>query len=705
MKENTESSRAKLLPQNTFLEGNQNKLILPVVKEEDIFRVINELEDYAFIILDKNGIITTWNKGAEKIKGYTAKEIIGKHYRIFYSKEDKEAHLPEKVLQEATSEGKAEYEGWRIRKNGSRFWGSITLSAIYDNDRKIIGYVKVTRDLTEKKIAEEQFSNVLEELRQRNQELHNSEIRYHKMIDEVQDYAIILLDKDGRVADWNKGAEKLKGYRPDEIMGKSFRLFYPKDDKAAKLPEKLLDQAVRNGSVLHEGWRVKKDGTRFWGSVAITALHDDNRNIIGFSKVTRDLTDRKIAEDQLMNIAEFLRQKNEELRQSEQRYYKMIEEVEDYAIILLTQDGRIENWNVGAELIKGYKAEEIVGKSFKLFYTEEDCKNKVPEKILEEATMHGKSIHEGLRVRKDGSTFWGNVVVTALHDINGKLIGFSKVTRDLTERKKAEDALKANARELNEKNKTLERLNAELSSFTYVASHDLKEPLRKIQIFSERLQESQSLSAEALEYLTKIRSTTSRMKRLIDDLLSLSQVSNLEDTVLEEINLNTLIGTVKNDLDIAISEKKATIKYDKLPVVSGRQFQFHQLFLNLISNALKFSKADVPPVITISAKKVKGSESKEPNLSRDQVYHLITVEDNGIGFEAAYSKKIFNAFQRLHPKTEISGTGIGLAIVKKIVDNHDGTIIAEGRPDAGAIFKIYLPIDKDEVSSEATKDI
>lgn len=658
---------------------------------EAYYHIVSEVEDYAIILLDTKGKILTWNKGAEKVKGYSASEIIGKSYKTFYTKEDKIDSVPDKILHEAEEKGRASYEGWRVKKDGTRFWGSITITALHNEHGMVAGFLKVTRDLTERKIAEDQLGNYLEELRQKNEALKKSEERYHKMVSEVKDYAIILLDKEGRVLDWNKGAEKLKGYTSKEIIGKSFRMFYPKEDKEAKLPERLLGEAVRKGSVLHEGWRVRKDGIRFWGSVAITALRGDDDEIIGFSKVTRDLTKKKAAEDQLNILMEELQQKNEELRQSETRYHKMIAEVQDYAIILLDENGNIQNWNVGAERIKGYSSSEIIGKSFRIFYTKEDADNKMPEKLISEARRNGKVSHEGWRVRKDGSRFWGNITITALHDEEGSVIGFSKVTRDLTERKKAEDALKANAAQLDIKNKTLERLNQELSSFSYVASHDLKEPLRKIQTFAQRITARGGLTDADRDDIEKIKSSAARMQRLIEDLMSYSLVSN-DKTTFEKVNLNDILVTVKNDLEITIHEKNATIEADRLPVLQGVSFQLHQLFLNLVSNSIKFSKADESPFIKITYKIIKGPDIPGEKATGNNKYHQITFCDNGIGFAPEYSTKMFEAFQKLHPKNVFAGSGIGLAIVKKVMENHNGIIVAEGKPDVGATFYLYFPV-------------
>lgn len=659
--------------------------------EEAFQRMIAEVEDYAIILLDEAGNVVSWNKGAELVKGYSMDEIVGKNYAVFYPQEDKDSHLPEKLLTLARKNGKAHHEGWRIRKDGSGFWGSVSITAVHDEKGKVIRFLKVTRNLTERKISENNNNKHSTEIKQKNEALKVSEDRYHKIIAEVQDYAIILLDTEGNILDWNKGAERIKGYTSEEIIGKNFRLFYRQEDRDANLPEKLLKEAVKNGSVTREGWRIRKDGSLFWGSVAITALHDDNGNNIGFLKVTRDLTDKRNNEDRLRNFTERLQRKNEELRLAQQEHQKMISEVQDYAIILLDKDGNIKNWNTGAEYIKGYSAKEIIGKNFNEFYTKEDREKKLPEQLLEEARDAGKVAHEGWRVRKDGSRFWGSVVITALHDQHGNVMGFSKVTRDLTEKKKADDALRSSAEQLNIKNRTLEKLNAELSSFNYVASHDLQEPLRKIQTFATRLREKEELSGNGEEYLEKIKTGAAQMQNLIAALLSYSQVSN-DTSTFERIDLNEVVQTVKGDLEIAIQEKKAVIQSADLPVILGVPHQLHQLFQNLLANALKFSKTDQPSIIKINTRVVKTSDVPGLISTSNRTCHQISVSDNGIGFDPEFSNKIFEVFQRLHPKNTFGGTGIGLAIVKRIMENHHGVVFAEGESNGGATFNLYFPI-------------
>ena len=244
----------------------------------DVANFFDEVSDDAIIQLDLNGTIRSWNKGAERIKGYSAKEIIGRNYRIFYTMDDRTEKLSERLLSEAKLNGRTAYEGWRVRKDGTHFWGSMTLTALHDDDGNVKGFLKITRDLTGKKNAEDNYNDLVETLKVKNEELRKSEERYHKMVSEIVDYAIIFLDRDGKILDWNKGAEKLKGYTAREIIGKNFRVFYPKKEKDAGLPQKLLSLAEQKGSITHEGWRLRKNGEKFWGNIVITTLHDEDGN-------------------------------------------------------------------------------------------------------------------------------------------------------------------------------------------------------------------------------------------------------------------------------------------------------------------------------------------------------------------------------------------------------------------------------------------
>jgi PAS domain S-box-containing protein len=660
--------------------ANSSRQVLNWIKEASFEKVIDVIEDYAIVVLDANGNIVLWSLGAERFLGYKGDEIVGRNFKLFFSIEDKNHRRPEVLLLEAFKRGKAIDEGWRLRKDGSLRWASISLSSIRDADKQIIGYISLTRDLTDKKIIEDSQSTKAEELRQRNVELARSENQYHKMIAEVQDYAMILLSPDGDILDWNRGAEHIKKYKAADIVGRNFKIFYSNEDKIAHLPERLLNEARTLGRVNHEGWRIRKDGTRFWGSVTITALHDDDNELIGFSKVTRDLTERKMSEDRLANASEELRDRNKELRRSEEQYHRMVSEVSDYAILLLDVNGTILNWNAGAEQIKGYSAEEIIGKSFRIFYTNEDRLARLPEMLLDQALAQGRTSHEGWRVRKDGTKFWGGVVITALHDENNNVIGFTKVTRDLTERKRADDELRETAAKL-------QTTNQELASFTHVASHDLKEPLRKIRVFLSQVEDVE-MSEKVRRSFSKIEQSARNMQGLIDDLLAYSVVA-YNKTEYSPTDLNQVARGAIGDVEILLEDKGGRIDVGSLPTINGIAFQLRQVFQNLLSNALKFSRPGVAPLISIRCDQVNGSGL--PALNGSSKFFRISVIDNGLGFNQEDASHIFDPFARLAATKAIPGTGIGLAIVKKVIENHGGTVTAEAIAGKGATISLYLP--------------
>lgn len=371
-----------------------------------------------------------------------------------------------------------------------------------------------------------------------------------------------------------------------------------------------------------------------------------------------------------------------DVKSTERRYQKMIDEVEDYAIIMLDVNGIIQNWNKGAQKIKGYTEEEIIGKHFSIFYPKEDQQRGLPEKLIGQAAAEGKAIHEGWRVRKDGSSFWGSVVITAMHDNDGSIIGFSKVTRDLTERKLAEQQILKYTQQLESQNK-------ELQKFAFAAAHDMKEPLRKIQLYNSMVLEAEELllSARQKDYLLRAADAAKRMQGLIDDMLSFTKVSE-QSIAFENVNLQDVVEELTTFFAETLEDTGGKIIATNLPGMYGIPFQVRQLLENLIGNSLKYHRKGVPPEIVVTA----GVESiLNPSTGRQENILLLTVADNGIGFDQHYAMKIFEMFERLHTRDEYPGTGIGLAICRKIVENHRGTIQATSQPGEGAVFNIYLP--------------
>lgn len=375
---------------------------------------------------------------------------------------------------------------------------------------------------------------------------------------------------------------------------------------------------------------------------------------------------------------------NEALKRSEERFNKMVSEVEDYAILLLDEKGFIQNWNAGAEKIKGYKASEIIGKHFSIFYLPEDQLNFLPEQLIREATTKGKAVHEGWRVRKDGTTFWGSIVITAIHDDKQRVIGFTKVTRDLSENKRKENQIRQYSEEL-------ELRNRELEQFAYAASHDMKEPLRKIQFYVDAVfnNVNQVLDEKNSEYLKRANYAAKRMQHLIENILNYTRAGSLGEFI-EWVDLNDLVNEFVELHSDEIEQHEIHIHYSKLPVIKGIDFQLRQLIDNLLWNAIKYRHPDRQCKIQVVVSQMKGSEISFQRVDHNVTYYIISIIDNGIGFDEKYAASIFEIFQRLLSK-EKSGSGIGLALCKKIVQNHKGFISASAVMNEGARFDIYLP--------------
>lgn len=506
---------------------------------------------------------------------------------------------------------------------------------------------------------------------------------------------IYTCDNEGRITFFNTAAEELWGEAPEpgvSLWYEFMKVFKP-DGTPLRHEDCPVTEAVRLEHPVREKELLLelKDGGRRHILLNVHPLINENNEVSGVLNMATDITDKKL-EDELLHasenkyrsLSELLEKKVEErtfsLKKSEERYHKMIEEVQDYAIILLDRDGFILNWNLGAEKIKGYTDEEIVGKNFRLFYQPHDRESLLPERLINQAHDTGRAVHEGWRVRKDGSKFWGLVVITALHDDANDIIGFSKVTRDLTERKLADDQMLEYAKEIEFRNKQLEE-------YAYIASHDLQEPLRKIQIFAEMLESNIGNETMVRKNIEKINSAAQRMSNLIKDVLKYSQLSRA-DELYDVVDLNTVINTIKDDFELLIGQKNVQLKHEKLPVIKGIPIQLHQLFANLINNAIKF--ASEHPLIEIYSSTLDPVEVRTyPGLNASRPFVKITVKDNGMGFEQQYGEQVFKMFKRL---TDNSGTGIGLALCKKIAENHGGHIDVASQPGVGTEFMILLPV-------------
>jgi PAS domain S-box-containing protein len=474
------------------------------------------------------------------------------------------------------------------------------------------------------------------------------------------------------------------------VVGKTIEEAFPElVDTGIK---ELLDNVYRSGEPYY-GNEYEVDLVRAGRSehLFLNFVYTPLRNVDGIITgvmviaidVTEMVTARRKIEQVVAERTRELTNVNMELQYSEKRYHRMIDEVEDYAIIFLDKNGIVQNWNKGAEKIKGYKESEIVGKSFEQFYLPEDQKNGVPKRFLEEAVANGKASMEGWRVKKGGNRFWGSILLTALHDDAGNVIGFSKVTRDLTERKLAEDKVR-------EYSENLEAQNRELEQFAYAASHDMKEPLRKIYFFGTSLKDNigDELDEKSANYLTRILASTQKMSNLVDNLLNYSKTTANIDAI-EKVDLNQVVEEVIAGVHDDPENAGVIFEVDGLPRILGIPFQCIQLLDNLVRNSIKYRSPDRSCVIRISYEQVD-QLAEDDNAQTE--YHKISVIDNGIGFEQQYAERIFEIFQRLGTIPGKTGAGIGLAICKRIVLNHNGMIQAFGKRGEGARFDIYLPI-------------
>jgi PAS domain S-box-containing protein len=374
------------------------------------------------------------------------------------------------------------------------------------------------------------------------------------------------------------------------------------------------------------------------------------------------------------------------LRDSEELFRLLVDGVSDYAIYMVDPFGKVMSWNKGAERLKGYTSDEIIGRDVSVFFTPEDVAKGKPASELARAAGNGRAEEESWRVRKDGSRFWADVVVTALRDDDGRLRGYAKVTRDFSARKRSEDAGRDAGNKLRAYAARLERSNRELETFASVASHDLQEPLRKIRAFGDRLASKYGpqLEPDARDYLERMCGAAGRMQALIENLLSFSRVTTKAKPFVA-VDLASVARDVLSDLESRIAQTGGRVEVGELPTLVADATQMQQLLQNLLVNALKFRRDGVPPVVRVTSRPLPDGERFE-----------LRVQDNGLGFEEQYAERIFGMFQRLHGRSEFEGTGIGLAICRKIVERHDGTIVASGVPGEGALFVVIMPYRQPE---------
>ncbi len=503
------------------------------------------------------------------------------------------------------------------------------------------------------------------------------------LVDAVQDYAIFLLGPEGEIRTWNTGAKRIMGYGEEEVAGRKFTLFYGPDDLAARKPQRELETAAREGRVEDEGWRIRKDGTRFWANTVIAVLRNDDGSIRGFAKVTRDMTESREAE--------------ERLRQSAETFQLLVSSVRDYAIFMLDPQGNVATWNTGAQDIKGYTPEEIIGRHFSRFYTEEDIRGGKPERELAIARERGSVEDEGWRVRKDGSRFWANVVITAVYDSRGELRGFSKVTRDITERKEAEETQRAllaqrearmhaeEARRIAEASyRAAQEANRAKDEFLMTLSHELRTPMTAILGWSRLLPTMSPSDPMFREAVAAISSGAQLQARLIDDILDVSRVvSGKLRLAPETVEVSRVIMNAVDAVRATADAKQITLSTSFAPALGtivADPVRLQQVMWNLVANAVKFTPH--LGAVRISAQRTASQLQ-------------ISVTDTGEGIDPEFLRHVFEPFRQAEtPQTRThGGLGLGLSIVRYIVEAHGGTVTAQSEGGGkGATFTVTLPV-------------
>jgi PAS domain S-box-containing protein len=503
------------------------------------------------------------------------------------------------------------------------------------------------------------------------------------LVDAVEDYAVFLLDPEGVIRSWNRGAARIMGYSEDEVVGQHFSIFYGPEDLAAEKPKHELETATSEGRVEDEGWRIRKDGQRFWANTVITLLHDSKGEITGFAKVTRDMTGRRHAE--------------EELRQSTEVFQLLVSAVRDYAIFMLDPNGNIATWNRGAERIKGYKPDEIIGSHFSRFYTEEDKANHKPERELEIAREQGSVEDEGWRVRKDGTRFWANVVITAVFDRSGELRGFAKVTRDISDRKEAEETRRAlleqrearvqaeeERRRVEDSYRVSQEANRAKDNFLMTLSHELRTPMTAILGWSRMLPSMSTDDPMFHEAVMSIAGGAQLQARLIDDILDVSRiVSGKLRLAPETIEVARVIMNAAEAVHATAAAKQITLTMSLPPALGAivaDPTRIQQVIWNLLTNAVKFTPRG-------------GKVEVTAHRTASQVQ--VSVTDSGEGIDPQFLPHIFEPFRQAEsPQTRVhGGLGLGLSIVRYIAEAHGGTVSAESQGRGkGSTFTVALPV-------------
>ena len=600
--------------------------------EEQQRTLLDEVQDYAIFMLDPQGRVVSWNAGAEGIKGYRADEIIGRNFSCFFAPDDIERGRPEEVLRITAESGRHEEQCMRVRKDGSRFVASVTFVAVRDAAGNLQGFYEISHDLSETK---------------------ESGAKYRGLLEAAPD-AMVVVNQSGEIVLLNLQAEKQFGYHRDELVGQKVKDIIPQGFAERLIADDLRPAADALAQQIGTGIELtgrRKDGSEFPIEIMLSPLESVEGILV--TAAIRDISVRKDAET---NLA-----------QMESRYRGLLEAAPD-AMVVVNQSGEIVLLNVQAEKQFGYRRDELVGQKVKDIIPEGFAERLIADDLRSTADALAQQIGAGLELtgrRKNGTRFPIEIMLSPLESTEGILV--TAAIRDISLRKKSE----AHVRELN-------RSNEELGQFAYVASHDLQEPLRMVASYTQLLSKRYKgkLDSDADEFIAFAVDGANRMQRLIQDLLAYSRVATKGNDLLPTSSEEALQQALKN-LRGAIKDTGALVTHDHLPTVLADEMQLTQLFQNLVGNAIKYQRPGIAVVHISTAKNERGEWA-------------FSVKDNGLGIDSQYFEKIFVIFQRLHKREEFAGTGIGLAICKKIVERHGGSISVESELGLGSTFHFTL---------------
>lgn len=591
------------------------------------------IRDYAVFTLDRDGQILSWSAGAERIKGYTPVQIIGRNFSCLFPLEEIKRARPAEVLRLAEAHGRHEEQCMRVRRDGSRFLASVTVTAMRDLKGGLRGFTEISVDLSE------------------------SGAKYRGLLEAAPD-AMVVVNQAGEITLLNLQAEKQFGYRRDELLGQQVSNIIPEGfaerivADSLRSTEDALAQQMGTGIELTAR---RKNGELFPIELMLSPLKSAEGILV--TVAIRDIRKRKQAEAHLA--------------QMEARYRGLLEAAPD-AMIMVNQSGEIVLANLQTEKQFGYRRDELVRQHVTRIIPAGFAEQQVAlaSSSSERATSeHHTESFELLGLRRNGSTFPIEIILGALPSAEGMLL--TAAVRDITARKKIEAALLQKVDELH-------RSNEELAQFAYLASHDLQEPLRMVASYTQLLSRRYKgkLDADADEFIAFAVDGANRMQRLIQDLLAYSRVGT-SGSELVETSSEDALGSALTNLRGAIEDSGAQVTHDPLPMVRADESQLTLLFQNLVGNAIKYQRPGVPLVHVSVGKRERGS-------------WCFSVADNGLGIAAEYFEKIFGMFQRLHKREEFAGTGIGLAICKKIAERHGGSISVESTLGVGSTFRFVL---------------